>query len=475
MAAIAYTDLRDFIARVDDLGGLRRLSGADARADIGAVTEVAAGMANPPALLFDDIPGYRPGFRVFSNATTSAQRAALALGLDPKLTPLEALKAWMVRRGSLQRHMPREVTDAPFLANSVAGADVDVGVFPAPVWHKHDGGPYIGSGSLVIMRDPDGGWINASIYRVQVHGRNRVTVQFDHLGRHGAIIARKYWDKGRACPVAIVIGQDPSLFIAGFEYLPEGYSEYEFAGAIRGAPVDVIAAPHTGLPVPALAEIILEGELLPIDQVSLPEGPFGEFTGYYAADTRPGPVMDVQAVHHRTDPILFGSPPLKPPRFHFGLPFRAASLWSQLEAGGVTDVVGAWQHVSQLMTVVAIRQRYAGHAKRTGLFAAAQSYMGRIVVVVDEDIDPSNLADVMWAVTTRSEPCESVDIVRDAWSSALDPRIPVAAKEAGITSHSKMIIDACKPFAWRDSFPRSSALLPDEAAAVAAKWGERLR
>jgi 4-hydroxy-3-polyprenylbenzoate decarboxylase len=273
----------------------------------------------------------------------------------------------------------------------------------------------------------------------------------------------------------VVNGQDPSLFVAGFEYLPEGYSEYEFAGAIKGAPVDVVPGPLTGLPIPAMAEIILEGELLPIDEVSLPEGPFGEFTGYYAADKRPGPVMEVQAVHYRTNPILFGSPPMKPPRFHFGLPFRAASMWSQLEAAGVTDVVGAWQHVSQLMTVIAIRQRYDGHAKRAGLVAAAQSYMGRVVVVVDDDIDPSNLADVMWAVTTRSEPSENVDIVREAWSSALDPRIPPAAKDAGVSSHSKMIIDACKPFTWRDQFPRSSALTPEEAAEVAAKWMEKLR
>jgi UbiD family decarboxylase len=290
MTLTTYGDLREFIERVEELGLLRRLKGADARHEIGAVTEVAAGMVNPPALLFDDIPGYRPGFRVFSNATTSTQRAALALGIDPHLTPLEALKAWMVRRGRLQRHAPREVKTAAFMENSQFKSEVDLSIFPSPVWHKHDGGPYIGSGSLVVVRDPDGGWINASIYRVQVHGRNRVTVQFDHTGRHGAIIARKYWDKGRPCPVAVVTGQDPSLFVAGFEYLPEGYSEYEFAGAIRDAPIDVVPGALTGLPIPAMAEIILEGELLPIDEVSLPEGPFGEFTGYYAADKRPGPV-----------------------------------------------------------------------------------------------------------------------------------------------------------------------------------------
>ncbi len=127
----------------------------------------------------------------------------------------------------------------------------------------------------------------------------------------------------------MVNGEDPALFIAGFEYLPPGQSEYDFAGAIKGAPIEVINGPLTGLPLPAQAEIILEGELLPPDQETLLEGPFGEFTGYYAATKRPSPVMHVQAMHHRNDPILLGSPPMKPPRFHFGLPFRAATIWSQ--------------------------------------------------------------------------------------------------------------------------------------------------
>jgi 4-hydroxy-3-polyprenylbenzoate decarboxylase len=181
--------------------------------------------------------------------------------------------------------------------------------------------------------------------------------------------------------------------------------------------------------------------------------------------------MQVSAIHHRSDPILLGSPPMKPPRFHFGLPFRAASIWSQLEQSGVTDVVGVWQHVAQLMTVVAIRQRYAGHAKRAALIAAAQSYMGRLVVVVDDDVDPSDLADVMWAVTTRCEPSEQIDIVRNAWSSALDPRIPDEAKRSGITSHSKAIIEAVRPFGWKDKYPPTSALTAEEAREIEVKWG----
>ena len=472
---MSYKDLRDFITQVEKLGALRRIAGADPKFEIGGITEVAAGQPDCPALLFDDIKGFPKGFRVFTNTTTNPQRAALALGIDPTLRPLDALKAWMSKRQTLKMIPPVTVKTAAVLENSARDEAVDVGIFPAPFWHKQDGGPYIGAGSLVIMRDPDTGWINASIYRVQVHGRHRVTVQFDHQGRHGAIIARKYWDEGKSCPLALVNGPDPALFIAGFEYLPEGASEYDFAGAIKGAPIEIVAGPATGLPIPAHAEIVLEGELMPPTKETLLEGPFGEFTGYYAADKRPCPVMKVTAAHHRNDPILLGSPPMKPPRFHFGLPFRAAGIWSNLETAGVTDVVGVWQHVAQLMTVVALRQRYDGHAKRAALIAAAQSYMGRLVVVVDDDVDPSDINDVMWAITTRCEPAEQVDIVRNAWSSALDPRIAPDAKERGTTSHSKLIIEAVRPFAWKDKFPTTSALSHEDARAIVDKWGDALK
>jgi 3-polyprenyl-4-hydroxybenzoate decarboxylase len=130
--------------------------------------------------------------------------------------------------------------------------------------------------------------------------------------------------------------------------------------------------------------------------------------------------------------------------------------------------------VAQLMTVVALKQRYAGHAKRAALIAAANSYMGRLIVVVDDDVDPSNLADVMWAVTTRCEPSEQIDIVRNAWSSALDPRIPTENKNSGATSHSKVIIEAVRPFAWMDKFPPTSALTQNEMREIERKWGAKI-
>src|SRR6478735_9470697 len=131
-----YKDLREFIELVDKLGALRRIEGADPRFEIGAVTEVAAGRPDGPALLFDGIKGFPRGFRIFTNATTSPQRAALALGVDPGLRPLDALKAWMGKRQNLRMVAPVAVKKAAFLENSVQRGEVDLAKFPAPFWHK---------------------------------------------------------------------------------------------------------------------------------------------------------------------------------------------------------------------------------------------------------------------------------------------------------------------------------------------------
>ena len=156
---MSYKDLREFIRQVETLQALRHIQGADPRFEIGGITEVAAGTPECPALLFDRIKGFPAGFRIFTNATTTPQRAALALGIDPNLKPLDALKAWMEKRKTLMPQKPVEVTRAAFLENSMRGKKVDLSKFPAPYWHRKDGGPFIGSGSIVIMRDPDGGWI----------------------------------------------------------------------------------------------------------------------------------------------------------------------------------------------------------------------------------------------------------------------------------------------------------------------------
>src|SRR5262249_1628605 len=149
-----YRDLREFIELIERLNALRRIEGADPRFEIGGITEVAAGRTDGPALLFDSIKGFPRGFRILTNAVTGPRRAALALGLDPGLRPLDALKAWMEKRRTLAPRPPVPVKDAAFLTNAMSGEAVDLGKFPAPVWHRGDGGPFIGSGSSGGRRDP---------------------------------------------------------------------------------------------------------------------------------------------------------------------------------------------------------------------------------------------------------------------------------------------------------------------------------
>ena len=195
-----YDDLRGFITEVEALGALRRIEGAAAALEIGGVTEVAAALPECPALLFDTIPGHAKGFRVFTNATVEpATRRA-----RPRHRP--GLAA--TRRAQGMEAPPRQPAAAQARdrrAGAVPGELIErrrgrSRTIPAPLWHRGDGGPFVGSGSIVVMRDPDSGWINASIYRVQLHDRATVTIQFDHAGRHGAIIARKYWAARQALP-----------------------------------------------------------------------------------------------------------------------------------------------------------------------------------------------------------------------------------------------------------------------------------
>jgi 4-hydroxy-3-polyprenylbenzoate decarboxylase len=278
-------------------------------------------------------------------------------------------------------------------------------------------------------------------------------------GKHGRLQRQKYFDRGERCPVVMVFGSDPLLFLASCTEVPYGVSEYEWVGAVRGEPQRVIPGPITGLPIPADAEIVIEGYAA-ADQL-LPEGPFGEWTGYYGSDMRAEPVLHVQALYHRNEPILVGSPPGQPPdeQARYRSVLRSALLTDELQRVGIPDVAAAWQHEvggSRLFTVVAIRQRYPGHARQT-LHVAAQcragAYAGRYTIVVDDDIDPSNLEEVIWAVCTRSDPATSIDIIPRSWSTPLDPRIPPERKAAGDFTNSRGLIDATRPWEWRDQYP----------------------
>ena len=469
-----FNDLRDFIQKVDDLGDLKLIQGADYNLEIGAITELAA-EKNGPALLFDNIKTYPKGYRILTNVVATYQRMGLAFNLAYDLEPIDMVQAWKDRAKKMELIPPAKVSDGPVKENIISEEEIDLYKFPVPKWHELDGGRYIGTGDAIIMEDPDEGWINVGTYRVQIHDKSTVTI-YTSPGRHANIIRQKYWEKGKNCPVAVSCGHDPALAIAAIYPQPWGTSEYDVTGGIRGEPVKVIDGEYTGLPIPATAEIVLEGEIISPNEETRLEGPFGEWPGYYGIATQQ-PIMKVKKILHRNDPILLGAPPMKPPASSFSALRETASLWEELEKTGISDIKGVWINESGgsmgPITIISIKQRYAGHATQTGLAAMgarAGAYMGRFTIVVDEDVDISNINDVLWAVSTRCDPENDIQIIKNCWSSQLDPRIPPERKARREFTNSRALIIACRPFTWYKDFPKINVFSQNYRNKILKKW-----
>jgi UbiD family decarboxylase len=465
-------DLREWIEKIDAMGELQRVEGAHWDIEIGAITDLYQQRPGSPALLFDRIPGYPEGYRVLSNSCMSLSRIALCLEMPVLISPMEMVTRWRDLGRTLKPLAPRVVKDGPVLENVQRGQDVDVLSFPVPKWHELDGGRFIGTACLCVMKDPETGWVNFGAYRVQSDAKDWVTLRMSP-GRHGITIRDKYWKQGKPLPVAIVCGQDPLLYMVSGLEVPFGVGEYDYAGALRGEPYDVVPGPYTGLPIPAGGEIVLEGEMVPDDRA--PEGPFGEWTGYYAGGMAPEPVVRIKSIAYRKHPILLGSSPAIPPSdtTYYRSPIRSAMIWNQLEGADVAGVKGVWAHEvggGRLLTVVAIEQMHPGHARQAGYVAAnchANAYCGRITIVVDDDIDPADLNRVLWAVVTRADPAEDYEVIRRCWSTRLDS---IAYPQEKRQFNNRVIIDACIPFERRETFAPVATTSRELKAKIVNKW-----
>ena len=470
-------DLRGWLDEIDDIGSLKRVSGAHWNLEIGAIAEANNQRDNPPALLFDAIPDYSTG-RVVACATSGVSTLAATLRLQAanSRSLVQQLGAGQISRWfESARNMPFEwVDDGPVSANRDAGNDVDLYRFPTPLWHAHDGGRYIGTGPVMITRDPETGTYNAGTYRSMITDRNHVTVNMAAPSRHGMQHKLKYEARGERCPIVISIGHDPLLALIGGIEVPEGLFEIDVVSAIAGTPTRMIRGPITGLPIPADAEIVLEGWFT---GERAPEGPFGDYLGYY---TQPpdgaAPNVVVEAVYYRDDPIMLGVMPSKPPHdFSYSWSvMRSALIEDQVKAAGIPGVAGVWADEAggaRSLIVIAIKQRYFGHSRQAGFIASqcqAGAYYGRYVIVVDDDIDPSNIKDVMWAVATRSDPGSDIEIIHKAWGAQGDPLR--FTYPAGTLFGTRGIIDACRSFEQLDTFHKVAACTPEERDVILRKW-----
>jgi UbiD family decarboxylase len=474
------TDLRRWLSDVKNLGELTSIDGADWNKEIGTLVELNA-KAHGPALLFDHIKDYPAGFRILAGSMSSSKRLNLTLGLPNELEGLDLIRlmkdkmhAWS---NTVSDYSPHDVEDGVVFENVQEAERIDLFKFPAPLWHEEDGGRYIGTGAACIMRDPETGWVNLGTYRVMLHDQ-RSTGLFIAPRHHGRLIMNKYWKSGQPCPVAISLGHHPLVLFAGSLALPAGTSEYDYIGSVMGERMPVVRGRITGLPIPAFSEAAIEGYLHPGDLKN--EGQFGEWPGYYVSEAKPEPVVRVQAVYHRHDPILMGAWPGRPPHdnTYRNCIIKSANLWELLERAGVRGITGIYRPeagAANLLTIVGIKQMFHGHARQVGTVASQLlSHPTRYLVVVDDDIDVTNLEDVVWGICTRTDPIRSITIIDDIHVNILDPMVRSRFDKGAGHTGSCAVIDACKPYQLLEQFPKTAESSEDFKKFVRSKWAGTL-
>ncbi|WP_204112413.1 UbiD family decarboxylase [Shimia biformata] len=454
----AFPDLRHFLQWCDDTGQLAHIADpVPIRHRMTAVHKTVL-EAGGPVLQFDNPLGGN-GMPVVTNLFGTADRVAAGLGLTldgldefgaflaslrspaPPEGMRDALSRWPMLKAALATR-PKTGGKAAVQKEVWQGKDVDLSAIPVQTHWPGDAGPLI-TWPVVLTRphdsDPtDTGRYNAGVYRAQVIDRDRIIMRW--LAHRGGAAHHRSWQKaGEKMPVAIALGCDPGTLLAAALPLPETVSELTFSGVLRGARPHLVPAKTVPLMVPAEAEIILEGWVDPVE--TAPEGPFGDHTGYYNA-AEPFPLMQVSAITHRPDPLYLstytGRPPDEPAII--GEVFNRLTL--PVIRAQIPEVRDLWlppAACSYRMAVVSIDKRYPGQARRVMMALwgmLPQFSYTKLVIVVDDDLDPSNWDDIAWALATRMDPGRDLMLVDGTPMDYLD----FASPEPGLAG--KLGIDA---------------------------------
>jgi 4-hydroxy-3-polyprenylbenzoate decarboxylase len=480
-------DLRDFLALLEARRELKQIEiPVEPKLEITEISRRTL-LSGGPALLFNKIGDGR--IRVLSNLFGSRSRILAALGADSDdaLTELgkllAALKAPEPPRsvGEAFRKLPllKEIMNmAPRVLKSGAtreqrleGPDIDLAALPVQTCWPEDAGPLITWG-LTTTRRPGGGRQNLGVYRQQVIGRDKLIMRW--LPHRGGATDYQAWCRarpGEPFPVAVSIGADPATILAAVTPIPDTLSEYAFAGLLRGERTELVESGNGGLRVPAHAEITLEGHIAPGE--TAPEGPFGDHTGYYNEVER-FPVMTVDRITHRRDPIYHttytGRPPDEPAVLGLALNDVFVPIL-QTQFPEIVDFYLPSEACSYRVAVVSIRKEYPGHARRIlfGVWSYLRQFMyTKFVIVVDDDVDARNWSDVIWALATRVDPARDALIVESTPIDYLDFASPVAGLG------SKLGIDATSKWKGEVSreWGRPISMRPDVVARVDSIWKE---
>lgn len=489
----AYGDLRGWIDALRDADELAEINQeVHWDVELGTIIRMAQGTGSGPAFLFNNITDYNGPdalcSQVFTGGQGSYSRLAMMFGM-PQDTPVRELVK-LCRTIFTERVAPVTVKTGPIKENVITGDDIDLLKFPVPKWNRGDGGRYILTYAGCVTKDPDTDIHNIGIYRGMVLDKDNIGVllwRAQGWGNHYA----KYAEEGKDMPVAFVIGWEPSMGFTGGAAIPRNTSEYEIMGAIRGEPVELVDCETVPLKVPASAEMVIEGWISTDPKSFRPEGPYAEFTGYYALETTPKHVARVSAITHRTKPIFRGTMEGAIPRSFGENPImssvmRSATAWNALDSAGVpgvTDVFGMPIQAG-VNIFVQIQQTYRGQAKQVAaaLWGNSASHVRyKHVTVVDQDIDIHDYAAVDWAFAWRFNAGEDDLIVYPStWGAGLDPSVRARDSDVhlfGTGKWHRVLMDCTinldyDPGPDGNRYPPTVHPSSQDAAAVRARWTE---
>ena len=495
---MAYRSLRDFIAQLERDGELVRVS--EPVSTVLEMTEIATRLLKTggPAVLFENpirADGEKSDMPCLVNLFGTVKRVAMGvtLGGEPRTTagelrevgeilaflrqptPPKGLKGALDMLPLAQTVLsmrPNTVKKAPVQEVVWKGDQIDLSKLPVQTCWPGEPAPLI-TWPLVVTKGPSDSAeddFNLGIYRMQVLGKDRAIMRWlahrggaQHYGRH------KKAGRRDPLPACAVIGADPGTILAAVTPVPDTLSEYQFAGLLRGAKLDLVPCKTVPLMAPAQAEMVIEGHVL-LDEHA-PEGPYGDHTGYYNS-VETFPVFQVTAITMRKDPIYLTTHTGRPPDEPSVLGEALNEVFIPLIRQQFPEIVDFWlppEGCSYRIAVVSMKKAYPGHAKRVmlGVWSYLRQFMyTKWVIVVDDDINARDWKDVMWAVSTRMDPARDITVIENTPIDYLDFASPVSGLG------SKIGLDATDKIGSETNreWGRKIEMDPDVVAAVTEKW-----
>ncbi len=482
-----YKDLRDFIEKLKNEDELLIITAeVDPYLE---VTEICDRVlrSNGPAILFTNPKG--SSIPLLANLFGTSKRVAMGMGADsvdalkeigkllsflkepePPKGLKEAWKTLPIYKKVLDMS-PKFISNAPCQTCIVSGEDINLADFPIQTCWPGDVAPLISWG-LVVTQGPSKSRQNMGIYRQQLIARNKVIMRW--LSHRGGALDYQDWLVSyplEPFPVSVVLGADPATILAAVTPVPDTLSEHAFAGLLRGKRTHLTRSTLSDLPVPASAEIVLEGFIYPNETAI--EGPFGDHTGYYN-EVEEFPVFTVERITHRKDPIYHSTYTGRPPDEPAVLGVALNEVFVPILQKQFPEIVDFYlppEGCSYRMALVSIRKQYPGHAKRVmmGVWSYLRQFMyTKFIVVVDSDINIRNWEDVIWAITTRMDPERDTTFIKNTPIDYLDFASPVAGLG------SKMGLDATNKMPGETQREWGTPIVMDESVKkrVSQRWSE---